>query len=142
MVGAWRVSGVSDASGVSRIREARESRPSARAPMRHRTNPPIRLREADPDPMRAYCDNASRVNTTSSPKTHATANTSAAYPDADDANPAAVGNVFQLATWMPWLGSAGRVAGTAVDEPASRRNPNGAGCVDVCVPDSHLAKMA
>src|SRR6186713_1575511 len=61
--------------------------PSARWPIVHSTNPPHRLRHAEPDPWRARADR--RVLSRSCPAAAAVARANAANADEDDASPAA-----------------------------------------------------
>ena len=67
--------------------------PSAASPARHSTNPLKTDRHALPLPSRARID-SSRASR-SHPNNWSSARASAAKPDADDANPAAVGIVLR-----------------------------------------------
>src|SRR5688572_25375639 len=78
--------------------------PSARSPMVHSTNPPHRLRHADPEPGRARADR--RALSRLWPAAAAVARARAANADDDDARPAATGKLLVLITRTAGLSGA------------------------------------
>jgi len=71
---------------------------SSPPPILHATNPPYKLLQADPDPCLATVL-SSLGNVSLQLKAWDIAVTSAAYPAAEEASPAAVGKVFMDETW-------------------------------------------